>query len=254
MNRLIAAAAPDGQPISVVDPKGTYPEPAPMDCKARDVGGSSGDPAVNPLGEFDQVARRAFIGIAPEDQVVAVGYHGLPPSPHGWVDLRWQVLRDGFPVADLTFLIDPSGEERGVHGRVCNDSGITSVDQAPTEPAAHLLTGAGNPDAPLATQYEFPGYGTCSPYGDPTCTPVWMSWAKLASLSDQAIVQDGFSMKPDDTLPWCGSGGPEPQGCLVSPDDMPRAVFMPQTDADRWFADQGCGRSYDRMCRDPNVR
>lgn len=239
-------SAGEGPRISLVDPNGYYGIPAPMDCATDwvdryiEVKINSTEAKINPPEVGADVVRRMLVGLAAEDRVTPVGYHRYDPVARGWQMFEWQVLRGGAAVARIRTLVDPDKKYLVLlDGKACQGAEIEAADAV------------GNPEAPLATTYEVPGYAPCSPYDDATCTPVWMSWSKLASLSDQSEVQLDYPAHKDPDLEWCQPGGAAGDRCARNPDLDPKVVFMVQADAERWFAENGCGRTHEQMCHLP---
>lgn len=230
-------------PLTIVDPQGFYAPFADLACPDPEAFYTGVPfPELNPLENADAVLRRALVGIQAADEIVRAGY-GIDSTARGWQLLSWQVVRgDRRMVATVTAhsAADETGETLSFEYQACSGSGIGSAANDPG--VAH---GVGNPDAPLATPYEVPGYTRCDPYDGATCVPVWVTWARLGTLSDQPEVQKGL---PDGSgnLPWCPSDSP--RGCTFDPDLQPMILFMPAADAERWFQAEGCGRSYDAIC------
>lgn len=237
---LIRIALPTARSISVVDPGGYYMPGAP-DCPDGRMGGDIGADAVqNPVGP--ELVRRSVEGALPTDTIEPSGY-----PDQGENATRWHVVREGRIIADVVVITADPDRVR-MYVDQCAIPGAENLNdlRAYNVPEAELQ--AGNSLMPLATTYTVPGYAHCNPYGDAACSPVWLSVDSWARLNDKDPF-DEIGLAYPGRMVWCKPSDVGDVRCVVHPSDIPRVVFMPQGDAQRWFDDHGCGESLDLMCR-----
>jgi hypothetical protein len=237
----IKAALPTAPLISVVDPHGFYVPTTPGCPDGRTNGRLAADATENPDGA--ELVRRSVEGALPTDTVERSDY-----PDQGDRATRWRVVRDGRIIADvLIFSTDP--QQLLISVSQCRIPGAANLNyvRAWSIRDAELL--AGNSLMPLATAYTVPSYDHCNPYGDTSCLPVWLSALVYATYNNQdPYAEIGVGADPS-RITWCKPGqSGESESCLAKPEDVPRVVFMPQTDAQRWFAQHDCGQAVEEIC------
>lgn len=216
-----------GAALTVADPDGLFTRYA-LDCREGMVDlNASLAPVTDGIPDLALALPRVLSGIRPGDEISQVGYPSTGGMGYGEV---WQLSRGG--ATQGLFRVWVWTDWVVMTGDVCKDSGIHD--------------GFADPERPSASSWEIPGYARCSPYNDPTCTPVWVSYAVYARATGEDILTG-----PDDNTPWCLGGETGP--CMVHPRDMAYVVFMVADDAQRWFDEAGCGESIFELCQPPGT-
>lgn len=216
-----------GSALAVVDPEGLFTRYA-LDCReGTDQEHPSLGPASDGIPDPSVALPRVLSGVRPGDEISQVGYPGTSGIGSGEV---WQISRGGTTIG--LFRVRVWTDWVVMDAETCNDSRIELA--------------SANVDQPGMTVYAIPGYARCSPFFDPTCTPVWVSYAVYGRATGEDVPTG-----PDDNTPWCLDG--VTNGCMIHPRDMAYVVFMTADDAQRWFGERGCGESIHELCQPPGT-